>query len=66
VATRFSAPRGSPAALRDDAPALALRCIAMAQLGDLVRAKAFVRSAARAFGRRLAPCLLRGGCDRTN
>src|SRR5580704_5060088 len=39
-------------ALRDDAPALALRGIAMAQLGDLVRAKALVRSAARAFGPR--------------
>ena len=38
--------------LRDDAPALALRGIAMAQLGDLVRAKALVRSAARAFGAR--------------
>src|SRR5271168_2175909 len=37
-------------ALRDYAPALALRCIAMAQLGDLVRAKALLRSAARAFG----------------
>src|SRR5580658_8106551 len=37
-------------ALRDDAPALALRGVAMAQLGDLVRAKALVRSAARAFG----------------
>src|SRR5262250_3325399 len=37
-------------ALRDDAPALALRGIAMAQLGDLIRAKALVRSAARAFG----------------
>ena len=37
-------------ALRDDAPALALRGIAMAQLGDLPRAKALVRSAARAFG----------------
>src|ERR1700745_780135 len=37
-------------ALRDDAPALALRGIAMAQLGDLVRAKALVQSAARAFG----------------
>jgi hypothetical protein len=37
-------------ALREDAPALALRGIAMAQLGDLVRAKALVRSAARAFG----------------
>jgi hypothetical protein len=37
-------------ALRDDPPALALRGIAMAQLGDLVRAKALVRRAARAFG----------------
>jgi len=37
-------------ALRDDAPALALRGIAMAQLGDLVRAKVLMRSAARAFG----------------
>jgi DNA-binding winged helix-turn-helix (wHTH) protein len=37
-------------ALRDDAPALALRGIAMAQLGDLVRAKILLRSAARAFG----------------
>jgi hypothetical protein len=37
-------------ALRDDAPALALRGIAMAQLGDHVRAKALLRSAARAFG----------------
>ncbi|WP_277182737.1 helix-turn-helix domain-containing protein [Caballeronia sp. BR00000012568055] len=37
-------------ALRGDAPALALRGIAMAQLGDFVRAKALVRSAARAFG----------------
>jgi hypothetical protein len=35
--------------LRDDPPALALRGIAMAQLGDLVRAKALLRSAARAF-----------------
>ncbi|MDK1388672.1 helix-turn-helix domain-containing protein [Sinorhizobium sp. 8-89] len=41
-------------ALRDDAPALALRGIAMAQLGDLVRAKALLKSAARAFGRREA------------
>jgi hypothetical protein len=39
-------------ALRDDAPALALRGIAMAQLGDLVRAKTLLRSAARAFGPR--------------
>jgi hypothetical protein len=37
-------------ALRDDPPALALRGIAMAQLGDLKRAKALVRRAARAFG----------------
>jgi DNA-binding transcriptional ArsR family regulator len=37
-------------ALRDDPPALALRGIAMGQLGDLVRAKALLRSAARAFG----------------
>jgi len=41
-------------ALRDDAPALALRGIAMAQLGDLVRAKALLRSATRAFGPREA------------
>jgi hypothetical protein len=37
-------------ALRDDAAALALRGIAMAQLGDFVRAKALLRSAARGFG----------------
>src|ERR1700726_141665 len=37
-------------ALRDDAPALALRGIAMARLGDLVRAKALLRRAARVFG----------------
>jgi hypothetical protein len=37
-------------ALRDDPPALALRGIAMAQLGDLARAKKLLRSAARAFG----------------
>jgi len=37
-------------ALRDDAPALALRGIAMAQLGDLVRAKALLRRAIHAFG----------------
>jgi hypothetical protein len=37
-------------ALRDDAPALALRGIAMAQLGDLVRAKVLLRRAARGFG----------------
>jgi hypothetical protein len=37
-------------ALRNDAPALALRGIAMAQLGDFARAKALLRKAARAFG----------------
>jgi len=37
-------------ALREDAPALALRGIAMAQLGDLGRAKTLLRRAARAFG----------------
>ncbi|MFC5488843.1 helix-turn-helix domain-containing protein [Dokdonella soli] len=41
-------------ALRDDAPALALRGIAMAQLGDHVRAKALLRSAAQAFGKKEA------------
>jgi len=38
--------------LRDDTPALALRGIAMAQLGDLLRAKALLRRAARAFAPR--------------
>ncbi|OSI55820.1 helix-turn-helix domain-containing protein [Bradyrhizobium canariense] len=37
-------------ALRNDAPSLALRGIAMAQLGDLAKAKTLLRSAARAFG----------------
>src|SRR5947208_3300164 len=41
-------------ALRDDPPALALRGIAMAQLGDFERAKALLRRAARAFGARAA------------
>src|SRR5262245_4379243 len=41
-------------ALRDDPSALALRGIAMAQLGDLVRAKTLLRRAARAFGPREA------------
>jgi hypothetical protein len=36
--------------VRDDAPALALRGIAMAQLGDFVRAKALLQRAARTFG----------------
>ncbi len=39
-------------ALRDDAPALALRGIAMAQLGDFPKAKALLRRAAGAFGAR--------------
>jgi len=37
-------------ALRDDAPALALRGIAMAQLGELVLARTLLRNAARACG----------------
>jgi tetratricopeptide (TPR) repeat protein len=37
-------------ALRGDPPALALRGIAMAQLGEFARAKELLRSAARAFG----------------
>jgi hypothetical protein len=49
-------------ALRNDAPALALRGIAMAQLGDLVRARALLRKASRAFGSKetvsRARCLL--------
>ncbi len=36
--------------LRDDPPALALRGIAMAQLGEHVRARALLRRAARGFG----------------
>src|SRR3979490_859936 len=47
-------------ALRDDAPALALRGIAMAQLGDLVRAKVLLRRAARAFGPKEAVARARG------
>jgi hypothetical protein len=39
-------------ALREDAPALALRGIAMAQLGDFARSKQLLRRAARAFGAR--------------
>ncbi|MBR0819694.1 helix-turn-helix domain-containing protein [Bradyrhizobium liaoningense] len=41
-------------ALRNDAPSLALRGIAMAQLGDFAKAKTLLRSAARAFGAREA------------
>lgn len=41
-------------ALRDDPPALALRGTALAQLGDLARARALLRRAARAYGPREA------------
>ncbi|MBA8885354.1 MarR family transcriptional regulator [Dokdonella fugitiva] len=41
-------------ALRDDAHALALRGLALAQLGDFPRAKALLRAAHRAFGPREA------------
>lgn len=41
-------------ALRHDPPALALRGIAMAQLGDFARSRALLRRAARAFGPREA------------
>ena len=37
-------------ALRDDPPALALRGIAMAQLGELARARELLQQAARGFG----------------
>jgi hypothetical protein len=47
--------------LRDDAAALALRGIAMAQLGDLVRAKTLLRRAVRAFGPREAVARARCG-----
>ena len=47
-------------ALRDDAPALALRGTAMAQLGDLARARVLLRRAARAYGVRDA--LARARC----
>ena len=47
-------------ALRDDPPALALRGIAMAQLGELVRARELLRRAARAFDPREA--LARARC----
>src|SRR6266404_3167820 len=39
-------------ALRDDPPALALRGIAMAQLGDYERARKLLRRAAHGFGTR--------------
>ncbi|EKS42401.1 hypothetical protein [Afipia clevelandensis] len=41
-------------ALRDDPPALALRGLAMAQLGDLAKARTLLQKAARAFGPREA------------
>jgi len=41
-------------ALRDDPPALALRGLAMAQLGDFARATLLLRRAGRAFGAREA------------
>jgi tetratricopeptide (TPR) repeat protein len=47
-------------ALREDAAALALRGIAMAQLGDFARARLLLRRAARAFGPREA--VARGRC----
>src|SRR6202165_1020251 len=47
-------------ALRDDPPALALRGIAMAQLGEYARAKELLRRAARAFGPKEA--VARGRC----
>ena len=47
-------------ALREDPAALALRGTAMAQLGDLARARALLRRAARAFGPREA--LARARC----
>ncbi len=51
-------------ALRDDPPALALRGIAMAQLGELARARDLLRRAARGFGahevRARARCVVAG------
>jgi len=46
-------------ALRDDPPALALRGIAMAQLGDYERARKLLRRAARGFGSRERPAQAR-------
>jgi len=48
-------------ALRDDPPAQALRGIAMAQLGDLARARDLLRRAARGFGPEEATA--RARCD---
>ena len=60
VVCRWGAATSSSTSSRDDAPALALHGIAMAQLDDLVRAKALLRSAARAFNPREA--LARAKC----
>ncbi|TFV90176.1 helix-turn-helix domain-containing protein, partial [Oxalobacteraceae bacterium OM1] len=66
TAAALALARGDPigalnlVALRNDAEALALRGIAMAQLGDLTRARALIRSAAAAFGPREA--LARARC----
>ena len=49
-------------ALRDDPPALALRGIAMAQLGDFDRAKALVRRAATGSMRRMRITSRSGAC----
>lgn len=46
-------------ALRDDPPALALRGIAMAQLGEYPRARELLRQAARGFGAHEAPARAR-------
>ncbi|MFY1825034.1 helix-turn-helix domain-containing protein [Myxococcus fulvus] len=48
-------------ALREDAPALALRGIAMAQLGELAQAAALLKRAARAYGS--GDALARARCD---
>jgi len=48
-------------ALRDDPPALALRGVAMAQLGDLGRARALLKRAAAGFGPREAVARARCG-----
>jgi len=48
-------------ALRDDAPALALRGIAMAQLGEYSQARTLLRRASRRFGSREA--VARARCD---
>ncbi|SHE95280.1 hypothetical protein SAMN02745157_1303 [Kaistia soli DSM 19436] len=58
TAAALALARGDPlaalkrVALRDDAPALALRGIAMAQLGDFPRARTLLQRARRAFGAR--------------